>query len=86
MLGVNHLIELLIRTEPLLVAAPDSHASLAVNLAARPPDADVDPLTLFHDPARLVLAAFLRAVLEKMMARRGCEPSTLGAVADLLDE
>ena len=34
------------------------HASFAVNLAARPPDADVGPLTLVHDPARLVPAAF----------------------------
>ena len=48
--------------------------------ASRLPDVDVDPLTLVHDPARLFLATFLRAILEIMMARRGCEPSTLGAV------
>ena len=48
---VNHLINLLSRTEAFLVAIPDTHASLTVILSSRRPDVDVVPLTLVHDPA-----------------------------------
>ena len=62
-IGVNHLINFLLsRTEAFLEAIPDTHASLAVILSSRLPDVDVDPLTLIHDPARLVLATILRAI------------------------
>ena len=41
------------------------HASLAVTLASRLPDVDVDPLTLVHDPARLFSRLFFGSFSRK---------------------